>query len=132
MNYKPIIIVAGEPNSIFSEIFFKSLKKLKIKKIIILITSLKLLKLQMNKLKYKSSIRIIDPKKLQNYKLDNKSINLININLIDFLMGYAMLISFSKCQSKDRLCNCNSDLKYKMKSNKSSLNPFSENQIKSI
>ena len=34
----------------------------------------------MNKLKYKSSIRIIDPKKLQNYKLDNKSINLININ----------------------------------------------------
>ena len=26
MVYKPIIIVAGEPNSIFSEIFFKSLK----------------------------------------------------------------------------------------------------------
>ena len=26
MNYKPIIIVAGEPNSIFSEIFFKSLR----------------------------------------------------------------------------------------------------------
>ena len=30
MNYKPIIIVAGEPNSIFLEIFFKSLKKKKI------------------------------------------------------------------------------------------------------
>ena len=27
MNYKPIIIVAGEPNSIFLEIFFKSIKK---------------------------------------------------------------------------------------------------------
>ena len=26
MVYKPIIVVAGEPNSIFSEIFFKSLK----------------------------------------------------------------------------------------------------------
>ena len=26
MNYKPILIVAGEPNSIFLEIFFKSLK----------------------------------------------------------------------------------------------------------
>lgn len=27
MVYKPIIVVAGEPNSIFNEIFFKSLKK---------------------------------------------------------------------------------------------------------
>ena len=27
MNYKPIIIVAGEPNSVFFEIFFKCLKK---------------------------------------------------------------------------------------------------------
>ena len=27
MNYKPILIVAGEPNSIFFEIFFKALKK---------------------------------------------------------------------------------------------------------
>ena len=27
MKFKPIIVVAGEPNSIFLEIFFKSLKK---------------------------------------------------------------------------------------------------------
>ena len=27
MNYKPILIVAGEPNSIFFEIFFKTIKK---------------------------------------------------------------------------------------------------------
>ena len=27
MSYKPILIVAGEPNSIFFEIFFKALKK---------------------------------------------------------------------------------------------------------
>ena len=26
MNYKPILIVAGEPNSIFLEIYFKALK----------------------------------------------------------------------------------------------------------
>ena len=38
MNYKPIIIVAGEPNSIFFEIFFKVIKK-KIKSPIILIAS---------------------------------------------------------------------------------------------
>ena len=27
MNYKPIIIVGGEPNSIFFELFFKVIKK---------------------------------------------------------------------------------------------------------
>ena len=26
MNYKPILIVGGEPNSVFLEIFFKSIK----------------------------------------------------------------------------------------------------------
>ena len=41
MNYKPIIIVAGEPNSIFFELFFKVIKK-KIKSPIILIASKKL------------------------------------------------------------------------------------------
>ena len=77
--YKPIIIVAGEPNSIFLEIFFKSLKK-KIKSPIILVASYKLLKLQMKKLKYKKKILILDYKKLSSYKLNNKSINLINVN----------------------------------------------------
>ena len=32
MNYKPILVVAGEPNSIFIEILIKSLKKKKIQK----------------------------------------------------------------------------------------------------
>ena len=77
--YKPIIIVAGEPNSIFLEIFFKALKK-KIKSPIILIASYKLLKFQMKKLKYKKKILILDYKKLSSYKLNNKSINLINVN----------------------------------------------------
>ena len=30
MKYKPIVIVAGEPNSVFSELFIKTLKKKKI------------------------------------------------------------------------------------------------------
>ena len=77
--FKPIILVAGEPNSIFLEIFFKALKK-KIKSPIILIASHKLLKLQMKKLKFKKKILILDYKKLSHYNLDNKSINLININ----------------------------------------------------
>ena len=53
MSYNPILIVAGEPNSIFLEIFFKSLKKIKIKRPLILIASNKLVKLQMKKLKFK-------------------------------------------------------------------------------
>ena len=76
--FKPIIIVAGEPNSIFSEIFFKALKK-KFKSPLILIASKKLLKLQMKKLKYKKKINLLDYKKLSEYKLNNRSINLINI-----------------------------------------------------
>ena len=31
MSFDPILIINGEPNSIFSEILFKSLKKLRIK-----------------------------------------------------------------------------------------------------
>ena len=47
MNYKPIIIVAGEPNSIFLEIFFKALKR-KIKSPLILIASKKLISVRSN------------------------------------------------------------------------------------
>ena len=44
MNYKPILIVNGEPNSVFLEIFFKTLKNTKIKSPLILITSENILK----------------------------------------------------------------------------------------
>ena len=79
MNYKPILIVNGEPNSIFLEIFFKTIKSIKIKNPIILITSNKLLKLQMKKLKYQKNIKLLDIKKLKQLKLDNKSINVIDV-----------------------------------------------------
>ncbi len=58
MDYKPIIIVAGEPNSIFSEIFFKSLRYKKFKSPIVLIASQQLIQLQMEKLKVKKKIKI--------------------------------------------------------------------------
>ena len=80
MIYKPIIIVAGEPNSIFLEIFFKALTYKKFKSPIILIASLNLLKLQMKKLNIKKNIKLLNYIKLNEYKLNNKSINLININ----------------------------------------------------
>ena len=80
MKYNPILIVAGEPNSVFLEIFFKSIKKNKTKNPLILISSEKILKLQMSKLKFRKKIKLLNYKELKKYKLDNKSINLINVN----------------------------------------------------
>ena len=75
-----ILIVAGEPNSIFLEIYFKSIDYVKIKKPLILIASHKLVKLQMKKFSCKKKIKIINPNLSLNGKLDNNCINLININ----------------------------------------------------
>ena len=80
MNYSPILIVSGEPNSVFLELFFKVLKKDKIKSPIILISSKKLLTLQMQKLEFKKKIKLLQVSKLKSYKLDNKTINLIDVN----------------------------------------------------
>ena len=79
MSSKPILLVAGEPNSIFLEILFKTYKKKKIKSPLILICSFKLLNLQMKKLNFKKKVRILEFKKIKEYKLDNKSINLIDV-----------------------------------------------------
>ena len=79
MNKEPIIIVAGEPNSIFLEIFFKSIKKKIYNRPLIIIVSKKLLEEQMKKLGFLFKINTID----QNFKyfdnLDNKKINLIDV-----------------------------------------------------
>ena len=75
-----ILIVAGEPNSVFLEIFFKSIDYIKIKKPLILIASQKLVILQMKKFGYKKKIKIINPNLSLNGKLDNNCINLLNIN----------------------------------------------------
>ncbi len=83
MRNKPIIVVAGEPYSIFFEIFFKSLKKKSIRSIgnpIILVASKNLLIKQMNALKYKFILNEITFEKMQKVKLDNRKINIINVN----------------------------------------------------
>ena len=79
MNYSPILVVAGEPNSIFFEIFFKIIHKNKIKSPILIISSKKVLDLQMKKLNFKKKINLVKPFNLNNQKLNNKKINLINI-----------------------------------------------------
>ena len=81
MKNKPIIIVNGEPNSVFIEILLKSLKYKKFKSPIILISSLKLLKKNFRKINYKKKISILDMKDIKNKKLKNNSLYLINVEL---------------------------------------------------
>ena len=97
MNYKPIIIVAGEPNSIFLEIFFKTKKKYTFKNPIILIVSKKLLLRQMEKLNFKFQINEIDINKNFIRKLNNKKINIINVN-------YTFKNCFDKISNIFRYC----------------------------
>ena len=81
MKIKPIIIVAGEPNSIFFEIFFKALKKNNYKSPLILICCKKLILQQMKKFHFKKKIKILKINELKDVYIDNKSINLINVKL---------------------------------------------------
>ena len=80
MGKKPIIIVGGEPNSIFLEIFFKSIKSNSYKSPLIIIVSKKLLQEQMIKLGFSFRINDIDSKFRNFSKLNNKKINLINVD----------------------------------------------------
>jgi len=91
MNYKPIIIVAGEPNSIFFELFFKVIKK-KIKSPIILIASKKLITKQAKILKKKIKFNII-----YDFEIIKKN-NLKKINLID--VDFNQSSAFDKITSK--------------------------------
>jgi 4-hydroxythreonine-4-phosphate dehydrogenase len=91
VNYKPIIIVAGEPNSIFFELFFKVIKK-KIKSPIIIIASKKLIIKQAKILKKK-----IDFSVTNEFEIVKKS-KLKKINLID--VDFKQSSGFSKISDK--------------------------------
>jgi len=79
-NFKPIIIVTGDPNSIFYEIFFKTFKKIKCKNPIILITCKKKFFREAKIFKFIKKVNIIDLKKT-NFIFKRSSINLIDIEL---------------------------------------------------
>jgi 4-hydroxythreonine-4-phosphate dehydrogenase len=81
VNYKPIIIVAGEPNSIFFELFFKVIKK-KIKSPIILIASKKLILNQAKILKTKINFGITNEFEVIKKKNKLKRVNLIDVDFI--------------------------------------------------
>ena len=101
MSCKPIIIVAGEPNSIFLEIFFKSLKFKKYKSPLIIVCSKKLLQEQMKKLKFNYKINIVDKNITKLDALNNKQINLVDVN-------YNFKRCFEKISNKsnDYIKNC--------------------------
>ena len=84
MKNKPLIIVAGEPYSIFSEIFYKIFKSSFYKKYkipIILIGSKNIIEMQMKKMKYSYKINLIKKNEIENAKLNNFEINLIDVKL---------------------------------------------------
>ena len=78
-NFKPIVIVAGDPKSIFLEIFFKSLKRKKFRNPIILIVNEKLLFQQMKDLNYNFQANKLNVKYINFNNLNNKKINFIDI-----------------------------------------------------
>ena len=100
MKNKPILIVAGEPNSIFFELFFKVVKK-KIKSPIILIASKKLLLNQAKILKTKISFNITNE-----FEIIKKKNSLKKINLID--IDFKQSCGFAKISSKsnDYISSC--------------------------
>ena len=76
---KKILLIGGDPNSINSELIYKSLKKLKkCKEKIYLISNYKLLSAQFKKLKY--NIKISKVKNLDQ-KISNNSIKVIDIKI---------------------------------------------------
>ena len=79
MKFKPIIIVAGEPNSVFLEIFLKVITKKKFKSPIILICSKKILKKQSKALNYKIKFKEINDEEIFLKKINLNKLNLINI-----------------------------------------------------
>ena len=83
MKNKPILVVAGDPKSIFFEIFFKSIKFNKFKNPIIVIASSKLLRSYLRISKYKYKINLLNLDQLKSYKLDYKNINLLDIKYLN-------------------------------------------------
>jgi len=80
VKYKPIIIVAGEPNSIFLEIFFKTFKLKKFKSPLILIASKEIVMLQMKALNFKFKINLLEYNGKSLSKLNKNKINLLNVD----------------------------------------------------
>ena len=100
-NFNPIVVVAGEPKSVFLELFLKVYKTFK-KSPIVLIANRRLLIDQQNSLKQKNIINVLDDKN----KIDFKKLNNNKINLIDIPFKYHSLGSIKIKESNDYIKRC--------------------------
>ncbi len=80
MNSNPILIVPGEPKSIFFEIFFKSIKITKIDSPLILICNKKDLYQEIKRFNFKQRIDELDKNFINKKKINKKKIYFINIS----------------------------------------------------
>ncbi len=94
MKNKPIILIAGEPDTIFFEIFFKTLKKKKYKSPLILICSKRILINQMKFFNFKKKLRILKTQVIKKKKIDNKNLNIIDLDLENSYTKNHLKISF--------------------------------------
>ena len=101
MNSKPILIVAGEPNSVFSELLFKSFKIYKSAKPLVLIGSFKLINSQLKNLGLRLNLNLILLKSnnLGNIKKDK-------VNIIDIYYKFKKLFEKSSSESKKYISKC--------------------------
>ena len=89
-----IIVVAGEPRSIFLEVFFKAIKYKKYKSPIILICNKKILIDHMKKNNFRRKLNILKLDELKKYKLSNICINLINVKFSSTKVNHYLNESF--------------------------------------
>ena len=95
MNFKPILIVCGEPNSIFSELLVKSFRKYKSKRPIVLVGSIDLINSQLQKLGLKLKLNLIFLKSNYLNNLKKDKVNIVNID-------YNFKKPFEKSSSKSK------------------------------
>jgi len=124
MKFKPIIIVPGEPNSVFFEIFLKIIRKNKFNSPLILITSKILLEKQIKF--FKSNIKINE---LEYSKKGLAEISLSTINLINIPYNQNKVFEKISSKSNQYIESCFKialDILYKKKSNKLINGPISK------
>ena len=81
MSYNRTIVIEGDPEGVFLELFFKTLKSKSFKNYLILICPKNNFQKQMNKAKFKKKINLLDIKKTNEILLKKKEINLIDVKL---------------------------------------------------
>ena len=124
MKFKPIIIVPGEPNSVFFEIFLKIIRKNKFNSPLILITSKILLEKQIKF--FKSNIKINE---LEYSKKGLAEISLSTINLINIPYNQNKVFEKISSKSNQYIESCfkiSLNILYKKKSNKLINGPISK------